>query len=881
MTPVRHSGPPWPRAQARDKTFDFGYHEQTRLERLEDASMNDRSVQAGTISQSNIVTGDNNSLYFGDAGISVPLKRKHFRPPERRRRPASDERPRELDLLAPEAGKLPLVGRKDLLAELRTWLDDEADVSVHALIGRAGTGKTRLALELCGAIDRDPAGKGVWIAGFVSPSDLSRFVDIVATHSFDWERPTLLVIDYAAQVHSALVHWLDRLAFQKLKTKLRILLLDREAPEGFGWWHELTSPTLRDEQTRLDLFHTLRPRHLPDLSALEERRDLMTAAYKAACDLRPPPSSVPSIPAEGEDADFDARLADRQFGNPLSLVMAGVIAHDRDPRAALALRRLDAAWEFGGRELDRLANLAESRGLDRDTMRYIVAFNGLAGGLPLDGLRKTLSDELLASQRMANTDVLSELLEQELPSRIETTTPVQERHLTTIQPDLVGEAATIRAFTGQPSREAEAPAAVRRAFALGRGKAAQAFVQLIQDFGYAVEDKSTTENEKETGRRVMDWLRALASNIKDPVLMIPLVEALPLETTILRETAAELTKHISTFFGEEAQRSNDPVIMSKAAGWTNNLANRLSDLGRRDEALAAAVKALGLYSALAEAHPDIYTPDLALSLNTLAISLSQLGRRDEALPAAEEAVHLNLALAEAGPGAFTQHYLARSLSSLSTCLSNLGRLEQALFPAQEAVRLHRTLTDAFPRAFTPDLAKSLNNLALVLGPLNKGNDALAAAEEAVRLYRGLAEARPDAFTPDLAMSLQNLTIVQNVLGKPEKALPTGEEAVSLYRALAEIRPDAFRQNLAASLNSLANRLRALGRRKEALAAAEETVHLPCVVSWCTITEGTLPHSSALRRCLRNSRDEMRHSQGPRLIPEREGQARDKAAKAFP
>src|SRR5207248_7030431 len=120
------------------------------------------------------------------------------------------------------------------------WLDDDVDISVHALIGPAGSGKTRLALEFCAAIDSDPAGKGEWIAGFVSPTDLSRFVDTLATHSFAWERQTLVVIDNAAQCGTALERWLDRVVSQKLDIKLRILLLDREAPEAFGWWHDLT-----------------------------------------------------------------------------------------------------------------------------------------------------------------------------------------------------------------------------------------------------------------------------------------------------------------------------------------------------------------------------------------------------------------------------------------------------------------------------------------------------------------------------------------------------------------------------------------------------------------------------------------------------------------
>ena len=85
----------------------------------------------------------------------------------------------------------------------------------------------------------------------------------------------------------------------------------------------------------------------------------------------------------------------------------------------------------------------------------------------------------------------------------------------------------------------------------------------------------------------------------------------------------------------------------------NNLANRLSELGRREEALKAAEEAVQIRRALAAARPEAFTPDLAMSLNNLANRLSELGRREEALKAAEEAADLYRALAAARPEAFT------------------------------------------------------------------------------------------------------------------------------------------------------------------------------------------------------------------------------------
>ena len=129
------------------------------------------------------------------------------------------------------------------------------------------------------------------------------------------------------------------------------------------------------------------------------------------------------------------------------------------------MRRLDAARQIARRELRRLTELARSRQIGEDEMRHLVAFNGLAGGLPITDLRKTVADELTISRRP--TDQLSEvvgLLEQEFPARSGAT---QQPRLATIQPDLIGEAAIVEAFTGELSREAEAAETIQRAYELG------------------------------------------------------------------------------------------------------------------------------------------------------------------------------------------------------------------------------------------------------------------------------------------------------------------------------------------------------------------------------------------------------------------------------
>ena len=137
----------------------------------------------------------------------------------------------------------------------------------------------------------------------------------------------------------------------------------------------------------------------------------------------------------------------------------------------------------------------------------------------------------------------------------------------------------------------------------------------------------------------------------------------------------------------------------------------------------AAREAVELYRALAEASPQAYMPDLAMSLNNLANRLSAVGERGEALVVAREAVRLRRVLAEASPQAYTPD-LARSLNNLANRLSEVGERNEALEAAREAVRLRRALAEASPQAYTPDLAASLNNLANILSEVGEQDRAL-------------------------------------------------------------------------------------------------------------------------------------------------------------
>ena len=66
---------------------------------------------------------------------------------------------------------------------------------------------------------------------------------------------------------------------------------------------------------------------------------------------------------------------------------------------------------------------------------------------------------------------------------------------------------------------------------------------------------------------------------------------------------------IQHFFQHEPSSDRESVL----ASLQNNLAIRLADLGRPDEALAASEQAVMLFRALAEADPDAFLPEAAFA----------------------------------------------------------------------------------------------------------------------------------------------------------------------------------------------------------------------------------------------------------------------------
>jgi tetratricopeptide (TPR) repeat protein len=702
---------------------------------------------------------------------------------------------RAIDILNPAFQSVPVVGREEDLRFLHEWLGAEAGIAITAVVGPGGSGKTRLALEILQQLPPD------WQGGFLTAEEANRFLGQENLGEWSWQKPTLVVVDYAALMASTLARWFAELADHAAsKHRLRILLLERHADPKSGWYQDLASGTWQGQAVR-ELFSPAEPRRITPLGEATERRNVMEAGLEAAAAFVQPGKPVRGLPGPGEDAWLDQRLAANQWADPLLLLMAAVIAASDGLNAALELSRPDLAKTLAMRERDRIRKSAISPTAG-DLLAHVYACVTLCGGLDREQAIQVAEGEFAAEHKQypggagqAVDDLAKYLGAQDT--------------LPPLTPDLLGEALLPVTF-GEKGKGAAVTSRLAKVAAAG---VASSLIRSAQDFGYAGEPWP------------LEWLKSLiADGQNDPAVLMEIEGALPKDSLTLRELAVGITRSlIEAIAGVRGPSdSSSQYVQSELARLWNNLSNRQSDMGQRAPALASIEEAVRHYRALAEANPAAFFPNLAASLNNQANRQSDMGRRAAALASIEEAVRIRRNLIEADSDAFLPD-LAMALNTQANQQSAMGQRAEALASIEEGVRHYRALAEGNADAFLPDLAASLNNQANRQIEMGQRAQALTSIEEAVRTRRTLAEGSPDTFLPNLAASLNNQANLQREMGQRVQALASIEEAVRIRRALAEGNRAAFLPNLAMSLNNQANLQSEVGQFAQALASIEEAV----------------------------------------------------------
>ena len=659
-------------------------------------------------------------------------------------------------LLRPEYVVAPFFGRETELAETMAWCREDPPFSATLFTSRGGSGKTRFAIELC----RRLIDEG-WDARFLDSERFRRALLAEARAPealLDGRQDRVVVVDYA-ETRTTELRTLLRAGLDKnTGSKARLVFLARSRGD---WWDQLlaASPDLAEAAGGRIIRRELDP-----VARTESDRgrilDQALEAFAAAM-------SRPRLARVSHD------LADDRYREVLSLQVSALLT--------VFGEQLPAPETALGLVLDHEATywqLREENPSYRRAFELSVGIVLLRGGAPAE-LDKIV--DAVSGNRYV--DALPRADQERLARRLIELYGHGDR-VEPLQPDLLGECFV--------ERELGRSMTLSTAWLVGASNqeiknGLTVLDRAARDYPKAFE--AITRSLKTDIHRLLFLAMAVATETGDPIgrILATALEAdprpdlahaaegqIPVQTTALREFAVAATRQALEH--EALSSTTDDDRVSEASRLLNNLGTRLSELGRREEALEATRESADIRRKLAEARPDAFLPYLAGSLNNLGTRLSELGRREEALEA-----------------------------------------------TRESADIRRKLAEARPDAFLPDLAGSLNNLGNRLSELGRREEALEATRESVEHYRKLAEARPDAFLPDLARSLDNLGNRLSELGRREEALEATRESADIRRKLAGARPDAFLPDLAGSLNNLGNRLSELGRREEVLEATRESV----------------------------------------------------------
>jgi tetratricopeptide (TPR) repeat protein/DNA-binding winged helix-turn-helix (wHTH) protein len=775
---------------------------------------------------------------------------------------------RILPLLDVRYRAVPFKGRQHDEEKLWQWLTEgeSPSVSFQALVGHAGRGKTRLAIQLLELIEK--RSPGTWHAGFMN--DLK---PLKLEHFEKWNtfRDTLIIIDDASLWTDVLekVIYAVRDPLPPPGPRLRFLLLDRAAKDRQGWYGTLQAAANTTNRDRL--FPNL-PLELPTLNQLDERWQVLDATLSMLHNFTGEAKLALNL-----DATTEGYLKANEMGDPLVLFMAAIVAHEVRAVEPLAWRRVKLAEYFAEREEARIKQLAMHSSPHMTDAGFLplhmAAYVTVACGLTRAELKDACLEEKTAVQRDSAWSFidLAKLIEEVcLPPGPNS----DALAAVPIVPDIVAEMFVYRIFIDEYQDRA---GTISRAFRRKPAAVIRSLVHMVQDFapitpsiawdhpststaqmpiyppassggGPAVRSSIVTESQAETDhqRQTVLWLTDMVEMLdprsftENDVYMI--LAALPMRTTAMAHAGRDLLRRL---LDHVAVRDWLGARLCQIMGHYEHL------LGNDDLSLDYLLAAMEVCKELVRSDPLTFEPMFAETLSAYAVGQLRMGKPTEALEHSNEAVTRFRDLAHRD----RRRYLGLLAFSLHNCgciLSQLGRPEEALRSHEEEISYYRDLlkdpdvNELDSDKLMAELVRALMAQSADQADLGRQQEMIASLMDAETLSRELTARNPDSFRPLLAQTLAALGGRQIDCNRLEDALAILRRAVNLWEELASSNPEGFRDGLAHALLNLATVLCHLGNKEAALELDKRA--LACFEQLAKRNQPSFLNSLLLCRC---------------------------------
>jgi hypothetical protein len=530
-----------------------------------------------------------------------------------------------IGLLDPHREVAGFVGRGPELGELLAWCADGQDAPVRLVIGSAGVGKTRLAVEFARRM-RLRGWRSEWL-GVGRAASLTGAPEATPI----LHRKSLVIIDDADR-RDGLADLLVDLA--KTQPQTRILLL---APDAGGWCDqlELAGPVAHALVTAarsalIDLSREV-DEHLTDaelagLAAVAFATELARPSWSVELASQPAPGLRPMLDlhiaalvavASGSPGPVTLPLAASELLGLERRVWVGraeALGIAADPR--LLGQLVAAALLLGAATPEDAAavvvRVTESSGPAALATWLLGTASASAGPASAGPANTVLANTVLANTVLANTG----------PSDISHQYPAWPRGLAElhIATELTGEPEFARRCLTDldPTRLVRA-------------------VRLLAPAGAS--DQPRSRPPESALHLVADQLEKLEAPA--PAL-IAVLDALPYPQPMWAQAGAAICDRIVAQLGPAADQGT-------RAYWLNSLSARLWLAGRQREAASAAEEAVTIRRELAAQAPDRYLASLALSLSYLGIQYAGLDRKADAVKVTQEATSVRRKLAAADP----------------------------------------------------------------------------------------------------------------------------------------------------------------------------------------------------------------------------------------